>query len=53
MKKLALVWDVERARPVSKPLMRRVANELADANEQAYHTPFIVVDAPNGNALHV
>ena len=48
-----LVWDMERARPLSKvaPTTFRRAATIANRLEDGLRRPFIVVEATNGNSV--
>jgi hypothetical protein len=50
MPKLHVVWDVERARPMSSPVIYGLAAQHADALETRFHRAFSVLPAPNGAA---
>lgn len=41
-----VVWDVERARPVSEPILLGLAERCADALELEHGTPFVLCPAP-------
>lgn len=40
-----IVWSVERARPVSRPLSARAAAKRANALEEQFHRSYLVVPA--------